>query len=159
MAAVIGVEGRVGPVQYFEQGISNQDLPFLGGLGVFGRLGRWQLGLAGEYQFLDMGQNAWIAPGESQLTSTVAVGAVSLGPSIPGTVMGEGWFWRHVRGDLLGEAGLSFTEVKEDLGGGGPGNRTLSFTTPFVGARLGLRMRLGGELGGSSEWPRSTATT
>jgi hypothetical protein len=85
----------------------------------------------------------WLAPGETRVTRWQYVLASSLGASFPERTLGDGWLGRHLRLELLGETGMIYTRLEEELDAGGIGDRSQRRWTPFAGARLGLRMRFG----------------
>jgi hypothetical protein len=120
-------------------------LPF--GAAVLVRRGGWQGGFAAEGEPHRPGPD-WLAPGATSLKRTSRVVAFSLGASTPVAGPDGGRLLRHLRLELLGEAGVLSTEMVESLGVGGIGDRRWKRTTPFLGVRAGTRLWFGGSWGG-----------
>ncbi len=146
---VVGAEVRLGPTHHFGFHVEGERERFDVGAGVFAPRGALQLGLAGEFlPTFYRHDDHWVAPGASVVTRRDRLLVLTAGLSTPATYLGDRWLWRRLQTDLLAEAGADFTHLDEDLGGGGPGNRTWERWTPLAGVRAGVSMRLGGRFHG-----------
>lgn len=146
---VVGVEGRTGTAYHLSADVrATSGVLGLAGANLFARRGLLRVGIAIEGVPMDYKDNRWIPPGQSLVTRSDLPLTLTAGLSSPATFLGDWWLWRHMRTDLLAEAGASYTWLHEDLGGGGPGNRTWNRCTPLVGLRAGVSMRFGGRFHG-----------
>ncbi len=147
----VGLDGGFGPVFHLETGERNYAPKFRAS--PFVRYGWAHLGAALEIdaytRSLRQDDDDWLGPGETRIIRHQVVFASTLGASLPEGTLGDGWLGRHLRLELLGETGVIRTRLEEQLGANGVGDRTLRKSTPFVGARLGLRMRFGSPAAGS----------
>ncbi|HYD40837.1 MAG TPA: hypothetical protein VEB43_08400 [Anaeromyxobacter sp.] len=140
----LGIEAGGGPVIHLAGGEDYAAAKLR--VSPFVRYGWAHLGAASELDTptWSLSRDAsWLGPGETRVTRWQYVLTSTLGASFPERTLGEGWLGRHLRLELLGETGMIYTRLEEELDAGGVGDRSLVRWTPFAGARLGLRMRFG----------------
>lgn len=122
--------------------------PFVLGGAAFARRGWLHVALSADAQDDVDSDFGWRRPGETRVTRRHTTLSAEVGVTIPGTTIGRRWFWRHVGLDVLAVGGVERILVREDLGGGGVGNQGWRRTVPYLGLRVGPRLRIGRAFGG-----------